>query len=250
MSLDQFFVSIKDDIEQLNRKSSLQEIEHQFDLTLIPYKSIINEWINCSPTHLSSSIIEKGASGQTIYENYHKYKSLILDLDCKPSQKERFLSKFLEDSIYILVANRYFLSIANGFITDPIEIPMITNTVSDVGVIMNPNEVAEILFLDKIDYQSYLLALLRLVDTIVEYTTTTVINESVGSSGAKSANYSISIINSQIVSKLQNGFQLLDLKNDMLRKRYDSLKYNSQRLNKIVYDLSLRNLITTKGEVI
>ena len=114
---------------------------------------------------------------------------------------------------------------------------------------MTPTEIAEILRLDKIDYQAYLLALLRLVDTIVEYTTTTVINESVASTGSKSSNYSIAIINLKIVSKLQNGFQLLDLKNDVLRKRYDSLKYNSQRLNKIVYDLSLRNLITTKGEV-
>ncbi|EEQ44781.1 conserved hypothetical protein [Candida albicans WO-1] len=122
-------------------------------------------------------------------------------------------------------------------------------TPQDVGVIMTPTEIAEILRLDKIDYQAYLLALLRLVDTIVEYTTTTVINESVASTGSKSSNYSIAIINSKIVSKLQNGFQLLDLKNDVLRKRYDSLKYNSQRLNKIVYDLSLRNLITTKGEV-
>lgn len=122
-------------------------------------------------------------------------------------------------------------------------------TPQDVGVIMTPTEIAEILRLDKIDYQAYLLALLRLVDTIVEYTTTTVINESVASTGSKSSNYSIAIINLKIVSKLQNGFQLLDLKNDVLRKRYDSLKYNSQRLNKIVYDLSLRNLITTKGEV-
>ncbi|KAK6868423.1 hypothetical protein K4I79_004726 [Candida tropicalis] len=94
---------------------------------------------------------------------------------------------------------------------------MIT-TSQDVGAIMNPDEVSEILGLEKFDYQSYLLALLRLVDTIVEYTTTTVINESVGSTGSKSPNYTISIINSQIVSKLQNGFQLLDLKNDALRK--------------------------------
>ncbi|RCK57508.1 Translin [Candida viswanathii] len=250
MSLDQFFAHIKEEIEQdLNRKSSLQEIEHQFDLALIPYKSTINEWINCSPNRLSSSIIEKGASGLIIFENYDKYKTLLLELDCKPSQKERILNKFLEDSIYVLVSNRYFLAIANGFINDPIEIPMVTTSL-DVGAIMNPNEVSEIMGLEKFDYQSYLLALLRLVDTIVEYTTTTVINESVGSTGSKSPNYTISIINLQIVSKLQNGFQLLDLKNDVLRKRYDSLKYNSQRLNKIVYDLSLRNLIVTKGEVI
>lgn len=232
----------------LNRKSAIQEIEHQFDSTIIPYKSTINEWINCSPNQLISSIIEKGANGQTVYEIYHSFTTKLAGLECKQSQKERVHNKFVEDSIYVLITNRYFLAIANGFINDPIDIPMVT-TPQDVGVIMNPTEIAEILRLDKIDYQAYLLALLRLVDTIVEYTTTTVINESVASTGSKSSNYSIAIINLKIVSKLQNGFQLLDLKNDVLRKRYDSLKYNSQRLNKIVYDLSLRNLITTKGEV-
>lgn len=100
-----------------------------------------------------------------------------------------------------------------------------------------------------VNYQLYLIALLKLIDVVVEYTTTTVINQSIGSTTSQSPNYSIGIINLKIVSKIQNGFLLLDLKNDILRKRYDSLKYNSQRLNKIVYDLSLRNLVTTKAEV-
>lgn len=164
-----------------------------------------------------SSIIEKGANGQTVYEIYHSFTTKLAGLECKQSQKERVHNKFVEDSIYVLITNRYFLAIANGFINDPIDIPMVT-TPQDVGVIMTPTEIAEILRLDKIDYQAYLLALLRLVDTIVEYTTTTVINESVASTGSKSSNYSIAIINLKIVSKLQNGFQLLDLKNDVLRK--------------------------------
>lgn len=100
-----------------------------------------------------------------------------------------------------------------------------------------------------VNYQLYLIALLKLIDVVVEYTTTTVINQSIGSTRSQSPNYSIGIINLKIVSKIQNGFLLLDLKNDILRKRYDSLKYNSQRLNKIVYDLSLRNLVTAEAEV-
>lgn len=75
------------------------------------------------------------------------------------------------------------------------------------------------------------------------------INQSIGSANVASPNYTIGLINLQIVSKIQNGFLLLDLKNDILRKKYDSLKYSSQRLNKIVYDLSLRNLITTSANV-
>ena len=76
-------------------------------------------------------------------------KHYYLTWIAKPSQKERILNKFIEDSIYVLVSNRYFLAIANGFIKDPIEIPMIT-TSQDVGAIMNPDEVSEIFRFRKI----------------------------------------------------------------------------------------------------
>ena len=65
---------------------------------------------------------------------------------------------------------------------------------------------------------------------------------------------------SQFVKDLHTGFQILNLKNDSLRRRSDSIKYNvrnpSQGLNKanelwlqvkkieeVVYDLTLRNLV-------
>ncbi|KAL2222587.1 putative recombination hotspot-binding protein [Thermoascus aurantiacus ATCC 26904] len=39
------------------------------------------------------------------------------------------------------------------------------------------------------------------------------------------------------------GFQLLNLKNDILRKRSDGIKYSVKKVEDVVYDLSLRNLI-------
>lgn len=39
------------------------------------------------------------------------------------------------------------------------------------------------------------------------------------------------------------GFQVLNLKNDLLRKRVDSVKYNVQRVEDVVYDLSLRGMV-------
>ena len=64
---------------------------------------------------------------------------------------------------------------------------------------------------------------------------------------------------SQFVKDLHAGFQLLNLKNDTLRKRSDSIKYNVRRvvgreefglitlqvkkIEDVVYDLSLRNLL-------
>ncbi|KAJ5155765.1 hypothetical protein N7492_008568 [Penicillium capsulatum] len=40
------------------------------------------------------------------------------------------------------------------------------------------------------------------------------------------------------------GFQLLNLKNDILRKRSDGIKYSVKKVEDVVYDLSLRNLIS------
>lgn len=49
---------------------------------------------------------------------------------------------------------------------------------------------------------------------------------------------------SQFVKDLHAGFQILNLKNDSLRRRSDSIKYNVKKIEDIVYDLSLRNLVT------
>ena len=48
---------------------------------------------------------------------------------------------------------------------------------------------------------------------------------------------------SDFVKNLFAGFQLLNLKNDILRKRVDGIKYDVKKVEDVVYDLSLRNLI-------
>ncbi|KAI6368373.1 hypothetical protein MCOR25_004670 [Pyricularia grisea] len=51
---------------------------------------------------------------------------------------------------------------------------------------------------------------------------------------------------SSFVRDLHAGFQLLNLKNDILRKRVDSVKYDVKKVEDVVYDLSLRNLIPAR----
>jgi Translin family len=48
---------------------------------------------------------------------------------------------------------------------------------------------------------------------------------------------------STFIKDLFAGFQLLNLKNDTLRKRVDGVKYDVKKAEDVVYDLSLRNLI-------
>ncbi|KAJ3090055.1 hypothetical protein HK102_004797 [Quaeritorhiza haematococci] len=51
---------------------------------------------------------------------------------------------------------------------------------------------------------------------------------------------------SKFVSDLYSGFQLLNLKNDALRKRFDGIKYDVKKIEEVVYDISVRGLV--KGQ--
>jgi len=50
----------------------------------------------------------------------------------------------------------------------------------------------------------------------------------------------------QFVKDLYNGFQLLNLKNDFLRKRFDSIKYDLKKIEEINFEIALRGLNTDK----
>lgn len=47
---------------------------------------------------------------------------------------------------------------------------------------------------------------------------------------------------STFISDLTAGFRLLNLKNDNLRKKFDSLKYDVKKIEEVVYDISIRGL--------
>src|SRR5690349_10257689 len=53
---------------------------------------------------------------------------------------------------------------------------------------------------------------------------------------------------SKFVKDLFAGFQLLNLKNDSLRRRSDGIKYQVKKIEDVVYDLSLRGLVPKGGE--
>lgn len=47
-----------------------------------------------------------------------------------------------------------------------------------------------------------------------------------------------------LVKQVHGAFQVLNLKNDTLRKRFDSLKYDVKRAEDVMYDIHLRGLHT------
>lgn len=51
---------------------------------------------------------------------------------------------------------------------------------------------------------------------------------------------------SKFIKDIHAGFQLLNLKNDALRRRSDGIKYSVKKVEDVVYDLSLRGLLPKK----
>ncbi|KAI8879170.1 Translin [Backusella circina FSU 941] len=54
--------------------------------------------------------------------------------------------------------------------------------------------------------------------------------------------YEKPVLISKQVKDLSGGFQLLNLKNDILRKRFDGIKYEVKKIEEVVYDITLRGL--------
>lgn len=55
--------------------------------------------------------------------------------------------------------------------------------------------------------------------------------------------YSRPVQISKFIKDIHAGFQILNLKNDVLRKRSDGIKYRVKEVEDVVYDLSLRGLV-------
>ncbi|KAF8516824.1 Translin [Hysterangium stoloniferum] len=81
--------------------------------------------------------------------------------------------------------------------------------------------------------EDYLLGIITLVNELSRYCVNAV----------TMGNYDEPLKISVFVKDLFAGFSMLNLKNDILRRRFDSLKYDIKKIEEVVYDLSLRKLM-------
>jgi len=81
--------------------------------------------------------------------------------------------------------------------------------------------------------EEYLLSLISLIDELARLAVNSV----------TLGDYEKPLLISQFIKDVHAGFQILNLKNDVLRRRSDSIKYSVKKVEDVVYDLSLRNLI-------
>jgi predicted translin family RNA/ssDNA-binding protein len=89
-----------------------------------------------------------------------------------------------------------------------------------------------------ITIEEYLQALISLIEELSRLAVSSVIN----------GDYSRPLEISKFIKDLHAGFQLLNLKNDSLRRRNDSIKYSMKKVEDIVYDITLRGLIPKQDD--
>ncbi|XP_013784756.1 translin-like [Limulus polyphemus] len=83
-----------------------------------------------------------------------------------------------------------------------------------------------------LDLEDFLMGLLYLADELARFAVNSV----------TAGDYNRPTRLAHFMSQLDLGFRLLNLKNDSLRKKFDSLKYNLKKIEEVIYDLSIRGL--------
>ncbi|KAF4552681.1 Translin-like protein 2 [Elsinoe fawcettii] len=81
--------------------------------------------------------------------------------------------------------------------------------------------------------EEYLHALISMIDELTRLTRNAV----------TLSNHTAPLQIAKFIKDLHAGFQVLNLKNDALRKRSDGIKYRVKEVEDVVYDLSLRGLV-------
>lgn len=113
----------------------------------------------------------------------------------------------------------------------------------EAGFLVSLSTCAEILGLEEeqdrgfhLDLETFLLGLLQMSNELSRFATNSV----------TLGNYTRALSLQRFLGDLNSGFRMLNLKNDNLRKRFDGLKYDVKKIEEIIYDLSIRGLLTTE----
>ncbi|EJP67808.1 hypothetical protein MY4038_000667 [Beauveria bassiana] len=122
----------------------------------------------------------------------------------------------------------------------------LTNGSSDLGQLLTLEQVGTVFAVPTnlkdrdafhLTIEEYLLALTDLTQELGRLATNAV----------TLGDFALPLTVSAFLKDLFAGFQLLNLKNDILRKRADAVKYDVKRVEDVVYDLSLRGLVPRPG---
>ncbi|RYP30897.1 hypothetical protein DL767_006029 [Monosporascus sp. MG133] len=161
------------------------------------------------------------------------------------------LSKFASNYPYYKYNHRWSRSIQNVVGTI-----LLTAWLGGLGTESRPGEVGRLLTIDEVGEILQVPVNLKDKDafhiTIEEYLLAmTDITEELSRLAMNSVtmgDIDLTVRISGFIKDLFAGFQLLNLKNDTLRRRVDGVKYHVKKVEDVIYDLSLRNLLPQSSE--
>lgn len=232
--MESIFTTLHDQIEaEATNKEELRQIERDFSQATAPLKLSLQ--LLTVPGQLQ--VPDQRQQLVSILNEYKTRLATVLNGD-------RVLGRFTEEIYTLYFINCYFLEIVRAFSGELDQV-----TVQLMLIIQTPEQLTAAGFGETIVWSHYLLAILNMVDTVVDYTSDAIINLLMGLTQDK-RQYCIAAVNLQLVNSISSGFALLDLKNDSIRRKFDGLKYGLKRINQFVYDLLLRGLITTEAKVV
>ncbi|KAI0134551.1 Translin [Xylariales sp. AK1849] len=206
--------------------------------------SVLNRNVSAAQGHLTrihSTPISKLASLLSQVEQ-DAFKPAIETVD--------ELAKFSSNYPYYKYNYRWSRSVQNL-----IAVMLLTGWLGGLGTESRPGELGRLLRIEElgeilqvpvnledrdafhITIEEYIIALTDLTDELSRLAMNSV----------TMGNIDLTVRISQFIKDLFAGFQLLNLKNDMVRKRVDAVKYHVKKVEDVIYDLSLRNLIPKKA---
>lgn len=143
-------------------------------------------------------------------------------------------SRQVQDTVFTILYCGYL----GGFTPEGTEAkPCRLLTIEEVGSIMN----VPVNLKDKdafhLTIEEYLQALISLIEELARLARNSV----------TLGDYKRPMQIAQFIKDVHAGFQILNLKNDALRRRSDAIKYRVKEVEDVVYDLSLRNLVPSES---
>ncbi|MFH4974621.1 hypothetical protein AB6A40_001330 [Gnathostoma spinigerum] len=88
-----------------------------------------------------------------------------------------------------------------------------------------------------LDLEDYLFGILKLANELARYSVNVVVK----------GDYSTPFKIAKFLKNMEAEFRLLNLKNSSLRRVFDALKYDVQKAEQVVYDLSIRGMLVKKS---
>ena len=131
-----------------------------------------------------------------------------------------FLSFSIQKLVFVVTLVHYLREDRLLFLAD---------TAKQLGMTQDQELRDEKLYLD---FEDYLSGVIQLSNELSRFTVNCVTN----------GDFQRPMKISAFLQEVLEGFRLLNLKNDSLRKKFDSIKYDMKKVEEVVYDLSIRGL--------